>query len=97
MTRWVASALVAAVVAAVAAIAFGAGPRPRVGGCTVFPANNSWNQRVDGLPVASDSGTIVSSIGVDKGMHADFGSGLYQGSPIGIPYTTVGARQRSCP
>ncbi len=31
----------------------------------------------------------MSSIGVDKTMHADFGSGLYNGEPIGIPYTTV--------
>ena len=23
--------------------------------CPVFPANNAWNQRVDKLPIASDS------------------------------------------
>ena len=23
--------------------------------CPIFPANNPWNQRVDGLPVAKDS------------------------------------------
>ena len=27
-------------------------------------------------------------------MHADFGSGLYEGGPIGIPYTTVSRRQK---
>ena len=27
-------------------------------------------------------------------MHADFGAGLYEGRPIGIPFTTVGGRQR---
>jgi hypothetical protein len=81
---------------AVAAIAaFGAGPkRAHVAGCTVFPANNPWNQRVDKLPVASNSDAIVRSIGPDKGMHADFGSGLYDGGPIGIPYTSVGRHQK---
>jgi hypothetical protein len=82
-------------VAAGATVAEGAGSsRPRVGGCTVFPANNPWNQRVDKLPVAGNSDAIVRSIGTSEGMHADFGSGLYNGGPIGIPYTTVGKGQK---
>jgi hypothetical protein len=97
MTRRITALLVAAVVGAtlVAVAASGAGSaRPHVSRCTVFPANNPWNQRVDRLPTAADSSTIVRSIGVDKTMHADFGSGLYQGQPIGIPYTTVPRGQR---
>jgi hypothetical protein len=87
--------LLAAALAATAATAIGAGSsRPRVGGCTLFPANNPWNQRVDKLPVARNSDAIVQSIGPGKGMHADFGSGLYNGGPIGIPYTTVGGGQK---
>jgi hypothetical protein len=86
---------VIAAVSATAIAAMGASPtpRPKVGGCAIFPKNNPWNQRVDKLPVASNSDTIVRSIGPDEGMHADFGSGLYQGRPIGIPYTTVGGGQ----
>jgi hypothetical protein len=84
--------VIAALGVAAAASAAGGGA-PRVGGCRAFPANNPWNQRVDKLPVASNSDTIVRSIGVSKGMHADFGSGNYNGGPIGIPYTTVGAGQ----
>ena len=57
--------------------------------CPVFPADNPWNRRVDSLPVAADSETIVRSIGLDDHMHADFGSGLWEGSPIGIPVTVV--------
>jgi hypothetical protein len=83
---------IAAVSVAAAATAAGGGA-PKVGGCSVFPQNNPWNQRVDKLPVARNSDTIVRSIGVSKGMHADFGSGKYDGGPIGIPYTTVGAGQ----
>src|SRR5690348_8425590 len=87
--------LIVAAAAAIAVAATSSGhPLPKAPKCSVFPADNPWNQRVDNLPVASDSATIVRSIGVDKAAHADFGSGLYQGEPIGIPYTTVSKRQK---
>jgi hypothetical protein len=57
--------------------------------CPVLPASNAWNQRVDGLPVAADSARLVQSIGLGAGVHADFGSGLYEGRPIGIPFDVV--------
>ena len=60
--------------------------------CQVFPATNAWNQRVDRLPVAADSDAIVRSIGVGDHVHADFGSGLWDGGPIGIPITVVGRK-----
>jgi hypothetical protein len=66
---------------------------PHLGGCPVFPKSNSWNQRVDQLPVASNSDAIVRSIGAGDTMHADFGSGLWDGGPIGIPFVTVGKGQ----
>ena len=81
------------VLAAVACSAALASPMPGAKGCTVFPADNAWNRRVDALPVAADSAAIVNSIGPAKTMHADFGSGLWDGGPIGIPITTVGAAQ----
>jgi len=62
--------------------------------CTVFPKSNPWNQRVDRLPVAGNSAQIISSIGAGTGLHADFGSGLWEGAPIGIPITVVGRKQR---
>ena len=57
--------------------------------CPVFPANNSWNQRVDKLPVASASDRLIASIGLDAPVHADFGSGKWDGGPIGIPFDVV--------
>ena len=66
-------------------------------GCPVFPADNPWNQRVDRLPVHPRSDAIVRSIGAGDNMHADFGSGRYEGGPIGIPYVTVRAGQRRVP
>jgi len=62
--------------------------------CAVFPKNNPWNQRVDKLPVLKNSNAIVGAIGTGGGVHPDFGSGLYDGAPIGIPYTTVSRSQR---
>jgi hypothetical protein len=57
--------------------------------CPVFPKTNPWNRRVDKLPVAQSSAAIIGSIGTGTGLHADFGSGLWDGSPIGIPYDVV--------
>ena len=57
--------------------------------CPVFPAGNAWNERVDKLPVAADSARLIASIGVDSPAHADFGSGTWAGSPIGIPFDVV--------
>jgi hypothetical protein len=73
-------------------VTLGAGasaPAPTIGGCPLFPATNPWNQRVDKLPVAANSAQVIASIGNDVGVHADFGSGLWDGSKIGIPYVVV--------
>jgi hypothetical protein len=85
---------------AVLAVALGAGvggaaaatPAPTVGGCPVFPATSVWNRRVDRLPVAKDSAALIRSIGLDASLHPDFGSGLYDGQRIGIPYAVVSGR-----
>jgi hypothetical protein len=80
-------------IAAFAAAAVGQ-PKVKTTKCTVFPADNPWNQRVDQLPVADDSNTLVRSIGNDSNAHADFGSGKWDGGPIGIPYVVVGGNQK---
>jgi hypothetical protein len=72
-------------------------PAPTVAGCPVFPADNAWNLRVDRLPVARNSKTLIRSIGLDAGVHADFGSGSWDGGPIGIPFTVVSETQNRAP
>ena len=72
-------------------------PLPGAPNCPLFPPDNHWNLRVDRLPLHPKSAEIVRSIGLDDHVHADFGSGLWQGGPIGIPYTTVGRRHRKVP
>jgi hypothetical protein len=52
-----------------------------------------WNKPVDRLPVAANSRAIVNAIGAGDNAHADFGSGLWDGGPIGIPITVVGRAQ----
>jgi hypothetical protein len=78
-----------AATALVAALAGSAGRAPTLAGCPVFPASNPWNTPVDKLPVAADSAALIASIGSSAGVHADFGSGLWNGSRIGIPYVVV--------
>ncbi len=63
-------------------------PPPTVAGapgCPIFPTTNVWNVRIDGRAKAANSATMIGSIGLDRGLHMDFGS--YAG--YGIPYQVV--------
>jgi hypothetical protein len=72
----------------------GGKPLPRAPRCSIFPSSNHWNRRVDRLPVHPRSAEIVRSIGLDDHLHPDFGSGRFEGAPIGIPFKVVSRRQR---
>jgi hypothetical protein len=65
-----------------------------IAGCPVFPASSPWNQRVDALPVHPRSNAMVQAISTDDTVHPDFGSGLYAGRPIGIPFQVVAKRAK---
>lgn len=66
---------------------------PAANKCTVLPADNVWHADVSHLPVSSRSAQYVKSIGLGDSVHADFGSGLWDGGPIGIPVTYVSGAQ----
>ncbi len=69
---------------------------PRLPGaprCTVFPADNAWNEPVAQLPVAAESARYVAAIGADDPVHPDFGTS-YDGAPNGIPYVVVAGTTR---
>ncbi len=68
-----------------------------VGGCPLFPADNIWNRDISSLPVHRNSANFIASIGLTSHVHADFGAGLYNGAPIGIPYIVVPGSQPSVP
>jgi hypothetical protein len=83
-----------AVLAAAGLAAAGpASAAPTIAGCPVFPDDNVWNTRVDTLPVHPRSADYIATIGADVGLHPDFGSGTFDGGPIGIPVTLVPATQ----
>jgi hypothetical protein len=79
----------AAVATAVGAASAHALRLPGASRCPVFPATNAWNEPVDTLPVASGSDGLIASMGLGTGLHPDFGSGLYDGRPIGSPFDVV--------
>ena len=54
-----------------------------------FPANNAWNADISNSPADPNSSAIINFIGNTTTLHPDFGSGLYDGSDIGIPYDVV--------
>ena len=68
-----------------------------VGGCPLFPTDNIWNRDISSLPVHRNSANFISSIGLTSHVHADFGAGLYNGAPIGIPYIVVSGSQPYVP
>jgi hypothetical protein len=90
----VCAALALAAAVALATAVAHSSPLPQASRCPVFPRDNPWNRRVDRLPVARNSAAIIRSIGARTGLHPDFGSGLWEGSPIGIPVTVVGGSQK---
>src|SRR5687767_4162708 len=93
---WLTAAFVGAPASEAAPVAGPAGApagAPSVGGCQIFPANNVWNTRIDTLPVHERSDAWINSVGSGTGLKADFGSGLWDGGPIGIPYTTAPGSQ----
>jgi hypothetical protein len=65
-------------------------PTTKPAPCTVFPASNPWNTRIDDLPVQSNSTTLINSIGADEYLHPDFSSTQYNGGiGYGIPFNKV--------
>jgi hypothetical protein len=90
------SLLLFGIALAAAAIAQGR-PVPGAPLCPMTPATSFWHADVSALPVHARSSAWVASIGTTAGLKADFGSGTWNGGPIGIPYTTVPGTQPRVP
>ena len=63
---------------------------------TIFPADNSWNQDISASPVDPYNSQILAAYS-GTGLKADFGSGLWEGAPIGIPFVVVCGSQKKIP
>jgi hypothetical protein len=62
----------------------------------LFPADNAWNTRVDGLPLDPDSAGYIAHMDPSAGLHPDFGT-VWDGAPNGIPYVVVPGDQPKVP
>jgi hypothetical protein len=62
----------------------------------IFPSDNPLNRNISQDPVDSRSDGIIALIG-SPGLKADFGSGLWEGAPIGIPFVLVCDSQSDIP
>jgi hypothetical protein len=69
------------------------GPQVPETSCPMFPADSHWHADVRGLPARANSTAMVGQVGTTAALKADFGSGLWDGGPIGIPYVVVPADQ----
>jgi hypothetical protein len=67
--------------------------KTKYGELEILPHDNPWNTPVDGLKVHPKSGDYLKSIGLDKGLHPDFGT-TWRGAPNGIPFVVVGKDQK---
>ncbi len=72
-------------------------PGGSLDGCPNLPADNVWHAPATSLPVLAHSAQYVAGIGADAGVKADFGAGVWDGGPIGIPVTYVSGGQRLVP
>ncbi len=62
----------------------------------IFPTDNLLNIDISASAVDPNSAAIIAAIG-SVGLHPDFGSGLWNGAPIGIPFSVVCGNQTKVP
>src|SRR5581483_6357990 len=62
------------------------GPLASLNGFVPFSPASPWNTDISSMPVDSNSDRLINYIGASTALHPDFGSGLYAGSTMGIPY-----------
>ncbi len=72
------------------------GPNADLGGRRLLPADSPWHKDISREPVDRNSQAILARIGLNKPLHADFGT-VYEGAPIGIPYIVVSRAQPKVP
>lgn len=96
-TRRIACTMTLALAALAAATLASGKPVPGAPACPMTPADSFWHADVSSLPVHPQSATWVAAIGASAGLKADFGSGTWNGGPIGIPFTTVPGNQPRVP
>ncbi|SHH73677.1 hypothetical protein [Massilia sp. CF038] len=65
---------------------------------SIFPADNPWRKDISQAPLDARSSAIINFLNqTNAPLFNDFGSGLYLGSPIGIPFVVVCGNQPTVP
>ena len=59
----------------------------------IFPADNAWNRDISNDPIDASSSQIIANISTAS-LKADFGSGLWEGAHIGIPFVVICGNQQ---
>jgi hypothetical protein len=62
----------------------------------IFPADNAWNKDISQSAIDPYNTQIISALSSNS-VKADFGSGVWEGSLIGIPYVVVCGSQTKLP
>jgi len=69
------------------------GVNANLNGAVAFPATHAFNTDITTAAVDPNSAAILKSIGLTANLRPDFGSGTWDGGPIGIPYVVVSGTQ----
>lgn len=62
----------------------------------IFPADNAWNKDISASEIDPASSQILAPY-FTTGLKADFGSGLWDNAPIGVPFVVVCGSQQKVP
>lgn len=62
----------------------------------IFPADNPWNLDISTAAIDPYNSQIIAALSANS-IKADFGSGLWDNAPIGIPYVVVCGSQAKLP
>lgn len=65
-------------------------------GMQIFPGDNAWNKDISTAAIDAASSQILAAYST-SGLKADFGSGLWDNAPIGIPFVVVCGSQQKVP
>jgi hypothetical protein len=74
------------------------GSSPVIGGCSIFPADNPWNTRIDDttkFPVHPQWASYQKTMNLTRALHPDWGD--WSTDHYGIPWQTVPATQPKVP
>lgn len=69
------------------------GDNANFNGALAFPAGHAFNTDISKVAVDPASASILKNIGLTANLRPDFGSGSWDGGPIGIPYVVVSGTQ----